>query len=214
MSLADAVIELKVTLGYWKRPTAWDRVIQDEPLNTPKSEFVSTVVTNTTAANPITINTATSFNHTVTPILVDAGVEDHLKLIIRHMRNGVVEDDHLYILNRSSNDTGITQGLHRSATAPWQPDGFHHGLGLNIEPIYRFPAVFPYPRTSKERRVLKILGDRLPETIKKAAKVLGPNDGSAEWNHRFFEFVSRVRVRNEVVARRQAKGFVPRTGSR
>lgn len=159
--------------GKWVKPSAWDRIKQDEPLDELKSEFVPDL-----AAIPTTVVITMSSTCTATSNFIHAQIG---------FTN--TEPRLLGAFERAQNQ-GMTTAF-----------GLNYGF-RSLENEYR---EFPYARNTRERRILESLGKKLPETIRKAARALGAPDGSAEWNHRFFKFVSRAPARSGGTSHRRGR---------
>lgn len=182
---------IEILIGQWKAPTAWERIKQDEPSDPIEGSIEGAGHSSST----YTITTVTGTNYSHPPTLTGS------------TPNVIIIDS-------------LTRGIHDHT---WSGQGMDQGTGSglanNRNPMERHTSAFPYgnplppltqhyphPRNARERKILKVIGDRLPEVIKRASAVIGlPYGGSEQWNHRFFEFVSRQPGRSAAVERRRAR---------
>ena len=166
MALSDAISKLGIVLGHWKKPSAWDRVKQDEPLDPVEGSFEPTVPTASTGPILITITGSqqTSFSSDyITRLVTQSGTEVW------------------------SNFGPGTQGTNFNRQPGEVSTAYDYGNLPTVAPLN-----CPYATNRQERKILEALGDKLPAAIERAVKIIGkPEGGPAEWNRKFFEFVSR-----------------------
>jgi hypothetical protein len=185
------MVGIEILIGKWKAPTVWDRVKQDEPLDPVEGTIEGVGFTSPT----YTITTVTGTNYT-TPTQLTGSTHGGV-IIIDSLTRGI--HDHTWSGQGMDQGTGSGFANNRDPLEH-QTTAFPYG-----NPLPQLPQGFPRPRNARERKILKVIGDKLPEMIKRASAVIGPPGSSEQWNHRFFEFVSRQPGRSVAVERRRAR---------
>jgi hypothetical protein len=195
----DTLQQLKMTLARWKAPSSWDVILQDEPLDKPKGEWVPNGACNlTTNGQTVTIPlgiTLTNTSSTERYIMLQYNYNSEEIAIARQLAEEKVAQV-LAIVRRGTDGTGTGQGNLWSDTAYGQGNYLPSG-GIQ-------PERLPYPRNRKEMRTYKTISHRLPELIRQAEKVLGPRRDArltSEWNAEFWEMVTRTAPRVETGTR-------------
>jgi hypothetical protein len=164
------------SLGRWQAPSAWDRILQDEPLDPIKGKWVQDHPVVATAGE-VTITTANGFATNI-----EAGTRLTLSYNYGNEEHYVVTgttDERLLVGQRS--------GMSMGAMVPYMTCTACY----NNEPLGD-PEHQPYGRNHQERRILKALPkDRLRALIKKVEKAEGPRDRNpTRWNAAFWDLVT------------------------
>lgn len=182
---------IEILIGQWKAPTAWDRVKQDEPLDPIEGSIEGAGFSSPTYS--ITTVSGTNYTHPTTLTGSTPGV-----IIIDSLTRGI----HDLTWSGQGMDQGTQSGFANNRNPmERQTSAFPYG-----NPLPQLTQHYPHARNARERKILQVIGDRLPDVIKRASAVIGqPNGGSEQWNHRFFEFVSRQPRRSAAVQRRRAR---------
>jgi hypothetical protein len=180
MSVKSAALNsLQLTIGRWQNPSAWDRVVQDEPLDPLPGQWVGDTATNLTATGAITIPIGTTFVN---------GIGDTFRVTSLHQNHtqfsmGCVASNLVH--RNGPSDTQFN-------SLPGEPTtGNPYGNGPPALPMH--PSL-PYPRNHHERRILKSIDRKLGRLIQRARQKFGPPEPGAieEWNDKFWKMVSHA----------------------
>jgi hypothetical protein len=209
MSLSDAISSLKITLGHWQAPSAWDRVKQDEPRDPVEGEFLPATGSNATLTT-LTITTQT-IGSTTLPTTLSTDTTSSVTYITEAIERVRYQMDG-WAGNNFDQGTGTSVDGNQPSgptTGPTRAQGmrtqFDIAYGRSRTRVVPPQQEYPYARNGKERKILASIRKRLPELIQKFTSIFGAPDGSYEWNARFFEFVNRARERNAAVSHRRAR---------
>jgi len=181
-----ALNSLQITLGRWQNPSAWDRVIQDEPLDPVPQQFVSDTACNVSSNGIITIPIGTAVtNANGDTFRVMAGYSE------THANFGALVTQHLVEEERMRALAGMPIGGNPTDT-PFTGNPYGN---TPASPAQR--QGLPYPRNHHERRIYKSFERnilKLNRLIRRAEEKFGlPKPGHTdEWNDKFWKMVSHV----------------------
>lgn len=161
---SGALHHLQLTLAKWQNPSAWDRIVQDEPLDPVEGKWVSNVACNASADGTISITVGVSLSTAAGQVFTVTDV-NRTEIAVARIVGTRIEQ----------------AGQYPSTAYPY---------GNEPDPARPLPAFVPYPRNHKERRIYKSIERKLPELIRKAERKLGPRELSEEWNDRFWNLVT------------------------
>jgi hypothetical protein len=153
-----------VPLGHYGRPTAWDRILQDEPLDVVPDKFVPAVVS---TPSEVTITVLGNFGSNVSTVL---SIEDALfrgNYMVMGRQTGM----------SFSMGTRVEYELCQTCV-----DG--------NQPLEGMPERPPWPRNRRERHILAALSrERIVEIAKKVDKDVGVYGqiSDTRWNVAFWE---------------------------
>ena len=181
----DSLRHLRVTLARWKSPSSWDRVIQDEPLDQPKGEWVPTGGANITTTGTFTLpNVQITGTNGGTYVMIQTSPSAEEIRIAR-----LLADRHGYEVLAIVNGT-------RAPGQNLEPETAY-GQGNLLPSGELLPGRLPYPRNHKERRIWKAIRKRLPELIRRAERLHGRRADARlqdEWNDSFWAMVTHDHV--------------------
>ncbi len=165
-----------IVLKKWYRPSAWERIQYDDPLDPPPPppDPTYTVTNNAQGIFHIGTVTVTSASHvTSLPVHIRITCADGTTLLGTRYGNEPATPTTAYAGNNFSSY-----------------DNYDYGEA-QVQPYS-----YPRPRNRRERLALAKMGFPLPESIRKIARTIQA-DSDEEWNTKFWDLILRPKVVKE-----------------